>query len=96
MRWAVVTYTESLFLPMRKKQQPSKNQINRAEDQFRQVFNLKIKRKRGCRDGSEFKSTNSSSKVLSSIPSNYMVAHKHPQWDLMTSSGVSEDSDRAH
>jgi hypothetical protein len=30
--------------------------------------------------------------VLSSIPSNQMVAHKHLQWDLMPSSGVSEDS----
>jgi hypothetical protein len=32
------------------------------------------------------------SEVLSSIPSNYMVAHNHLQWDPMTSSGVSEDS----
>jgi hypothetical protein len=31
--------------------------------------------------------------VLSSIPSNHMVAHNHLQWDLMPSSGVSEDSD---
>jgi len=31
--------------------------------------------------------------VLSSIPSNHMVAHNHLQWDLMTSSNVSEDSD---
>jgi hypothetical protein len=30
---------------------------------------------------------------LSSIPSNHMVAHNHLQWDLMPSSGVSEDSD---
>jgi len=30
--------------------------------------------------------------VLSSNPSNYMVAHNHLQWDLMPSSGVSEDS----
>jgi hypothetical protein len=30
--------------------------------------------------------------VLSSIPSNSMVAHNHLQWDLMPSSGVSEDS----
>jgi hypothetical protein len=29
--------------------------------------------------------------VLSSIPSN-MVAHNHLQWDLMPSSGVSEDN----
>ena len=34
-------------------------------------------------------------KVLSSNPSNHMVAHNHPQWDLMPSSGVSEDSDSA-
>jgi hypothetical protein len=31
-------------------------------------------------------------KVLSSIPSNHMVVHNHPRWDLMPSSGVSEDS----
>jgi hypothetical protein len=31
--------------------------------------------------------------VLSSIPSNHMVAHNHLQWDLMPSSGVSEDND---
>jgi hypothetical protein len=30
--------------------------------------------------------------VLSSIPSKHMVAHNHLQWDLMPSSGVSEDS----
>jgi hypothetical protein len=30
-------------------------------------------------------------KVLSSIPSNHMVAHNHLQWDQMPSSGVSED-----
>jgi hypothetical protein len=30
--------------------------------------------------------------VLSSIHSNYMVAHNHLKWDLMPSSGVSEDS----
>jgi hypothetical protein len=33
--------------------------------------------------------------VLSSIPSNHMVAHNHLQWNLMPSSGVSEDSDIA-
>ena len=32
------------------------------------------------------------SEVLSSIPSNHMVAHNHWQRDLMPSSGVSEDS----
>jgi hypothetical protein len=31
--------------------------------------------------------------VLSSIPSNHMIAHNHLKWDLMLSSGVSEDSD---
>jgi hypothetical protein len=31
--------------------------------------------------------------VLSSIPSNHMVAHNHLQWDPMPSFGVSEDSD---
>jgi len=31
--------------------------------------------------------------VLSSIPSNHMVAHNHLSWDLTLSSGVSEDSD---
>jgi hypothetical protein len=30
--------------------------------------------------------------VVSSIPSNHMVAYNHPQWDLMPFSGVSEDS----
>ena len=30
--------------------------------------------------------------VLSSNPSNHMVAHNHPQQDLTPSSGVSEDS----
>jgi hypothetical protein len=29
--------------------------------------------------------------VLSSIPSNHMVAHNHLQWDSKPSSGVSED-----
>jgi hypothetical protein len=29
--------------------------------------------------------------VLSSIPSNHMVVHNHLQWDMMTSSDVSED-----
>ena len=31
-------------------------------------------------------------KVLSSVPSNHMVAHNHLQWDPIASSGVSEDS----
>jgi hypothetical protein len=35
-------------------------------------------------------------KVLSSIPSNHMVAHNLLQWDLMLSSGVSEDSVNIH
>ena len=30
--------------------------------------------------------------VLSSIPSNHMVAHNHLYWDLMPSTGVSEDN----
>jgi hypothetical protein len=30
--------------------------------------------------------------VLSSIPSNHMVAHNYLYWDLIPSSGVSEDS----
>jgi hypothetical protein len=30
--------------------------------------------------------------ILSSILSNHMVAHIHLKWDLMTSSGVSEES----
>jgi hypothetical protein len=33
--------------------------------------------------------------VLSSIPSNCMVAHNHLKQDLMPSSGVSEDSNSA-
>jgi hypothetical protein len=32
------------------------------------------------------------SEVLSSIPSNHMVAHNHLSWDPMPSSGMSEDS----
>jgi hypothetical protein len=31
--------------------------------------------------------------VLSSIPSNHMVAHNHMQWNPMPSFAVSEDSD---
>jgi DNA repair protein RadC len=31
-------------------------------------------------------------KVLSSNPNNHMVAHNHPEQNLMPSSGVSEDS----
>ena len=31
--------------------------------------------------------------ILSSIPSNHMVVHNHLKWDLIPSSGVSEDSD---
>ena len=34
--------------------------------------------------------------VLSSILSNYMVAHNHLQWDPMPSSGVSEEMDSVH
>jgi hypothetical protein len=45
----------------------------------------------GWRDGSMVKST-VLPEVLSLIPSNHMVAHNHLQWDLMPSSGVSEDS----
>jgi hypothetical protein len=30
--------------------------------------------------------------VLSSIPSNHVVAHNHLYWDLVPSSGASEDS----
>ena len=30
--------------------------------------------------------------ILSSIPSNHMVARNHQQWDPMPFSGVSEDS----
>jgi hypothetical protein len=30
--------------------------------------------------------------VLSSIPSNHMVAHNHLEWNVMPSFGVSEDS----
>ena len=33
--------------------------------------------------------------VQSLIPSNHMVAQYHLQWDLMSSSGVSEESDSA-
>jgi hypothetical protein len=34
--------------------------------------------------------------VLSSNPSNHMVSHNHLKWDLMPSSGVSEDSYSVH
>jgi hypothetical protein len=30
--------------------------------------------------------------VLSSVPSNHMVAHNHLKWDVMASSGVSEEN----
>jgi hypothetical protein len=30
--------------------------------------------------------------ILSSIPSNHVVARNHWQWDLMPSSGISEES----
>jgi hypothetical protein len=30
--------------------------------------------------------------VLGSIPSNHMEAHNHLQWDLMPSSGMSEEN----
>ena len=46
----------------------------------------------GWRDGSAVKST-TLPEVLSSILSNHLVTHNHLQWDLMPSSGVSEDSD---
>jgi hypothetical protein len=38
------------------------------------------------------KSTDCSSRGPSLILSNHMVAHKHLQWGLMPSSGVSEES----
>jgi hypothetical protein len=31
-------------------------------------------------------------KILSSYPNNHVVAYNHLSWDLMPSSGVSEDS----
>jgi hypothetical protein len=34
--------------------------------------------------------------ILSSIPSSHIVAHNHLQWNLMSSSGVSEESDSVH
>jgi hypothetical protein len=41
----------------------------------------------------QFRALTALLKVLSSIPSNHMVAHNHLEQDLMFSSGVSEDSD---
>jgi hypothetical protein len=32
--------------------------------------------------------------VLSSVPSNHVVAHNHLQWDLMPSFSVSEDKEK--
>jgi hypothetical protein len=40
----------------------------------------------------QFRALTALPEVLSSIPSNHMVAHNHLQWDLMPSSRVSEDS----
>jgi hypothetical protein len=40
----------------------------------------------------QLKAMTALSEVLSSIPRNHMVAHNHLQCDLMSSSGVSEDS----
>jgi hypothetical protein len=34
--------------------------------------------------------------VLSSIPSNHMVAHNHLQWNLKPSSDLSEESNNIH
>jgi hypothetical protein len=45
--------------------------------------------KQDWRDGSALTSL---PEVLSSIPSNHMVAPNHLEWDPMPSSGVSEDS----
>jgi hypothetical protein len=52
-------------------------------------------KEKNCQAGGmaqRFRALAALSEVLSSIPSNYMVAHNHLQWDPMTSSGVSEDS----
>jgi hypothetical protein len=46
----------------------------------------------GWRDGSEVKTLSALLRVLSSLPSNDMVAHNHLYWDPVPSSGVSEDS----
>jgi hypothetical protein len=57
---------------------------------------MKERKGGGWRDRSVVKSTDCSSrdlerKVLSSSPSNHMVAHSHLYWDLTPSSGVSGD-----
>lgn len=49
----------------------------------------------GGRDDSVVKRTDYSSRDLSSSPSNYMVADNHLYWDLISSCGVSGDSDLA-
>jgi hypothetical protein len=57
------------------------------------IFYFKKRQTRDWRDGSVVKSTDCFPEVLSSIPSNHMVAHNHLSWALMPTSGVSEDSD---
>jgi len=46
----------------------------------------------GYRDGSVVKSTDCSSTGPGSDPGNHMVAHNHLQWDMIPSSGVSDNS----
>jgi hypothetical protein len=50
---------------------------------------IKHERSKGWRDGS-VRALTALPEVLSSIPSNHMVAHNHLQWDLMPASCVAE------
>jgi hypothetical protein len=52
------------------------------------AFDFKVGSRAGERDGSVCKSTAFSSRG----PSNHMVARNHLLWDLMSSSGASENS----
>jgi hypothetical protein len=52
-----------------------------------------IKRKTGAGGmAQQLRALTALPEVLSSIPSNHMLAHNHLQWELMSSSGVSEES----
>ena len=55
-------------------------------------INVPIKNVGGWRDGSTGKTLTALLKILSSNPSNHMVAHNRQKWDVMPSSGASEES----
>ena len=64
----------------------------------KQISLAKKKKKCSWRNSwsSVVKSTDCSSRVADSIPSNHMVAHNRLQWDQTPSSGVSEDSNSVY